>query len=105
MSSTHEEITITEKGKEIAKEIMKKVNMNIHYALSEYKELLNDTSNDELLSYIYSAYPNMIRESTNYEKLKPNIEYHILSLVGKQKISAQRASELLNKPLVYVLNK
>ena len=104
LSSGPEVITITSVGKEIAKEMLKKVDKDIIDILSEYKEFLNDLSSKELLAYIYSAYPKMIKESIIYKELKPNMEYHILSLVKKEKISAQRASELLNKPLVYVLN-
>ena len=104
LTSGPDGITITSEGKEIAKEMLKKVDKDIIDVLSEYKEFLNDLSSNELLSYVYSAYPNMTKESTNYEKLKPNMEYHLLSLVKKEKISAQRASELLNKPLLYVLN-
>ena len=96
-------ITVTKEGKEIAKEIMDKVEMNIIGALSEYKKFLNNLSSDELLAYVYSAYPDMIEGSVEYEKLKPNMEYHILSLVKKQKLNAHRVSELLNKPLAYVL--
>ncbi len=57
----------------------------------------------ELLAYVYSAYPDMTEESVEYENLKPDMEYHVLSLVKKQKLSAQRAAELLNRPLEHVI--
>ena len=60
---------------------------------------------NELLAYIYSAYPDMTEESVEYENLKPNIEKHILSLIRKQKISSQRAAELLDRSQDYIIKK
>jgi len=71
----------------------------------EYKKFLNDLTRDELLAYVCSAYPDMTEESVEYENLKPNMENHILSLIKKQKISSQRAAELLNKPQDYVIRR
>lgn len=102
-SSGQGEITLTKDGKEIAKELIKNVNKNILNALNEYKKFLNDLSSNELLAYVYSAYPDMTEESIVYENLKPNMENYILSLVIKQKISAQRAAELLNKSQEYII--
>lgn len=103
LSSGHGEITITNEGKEIAKEMMKNENGNTISALIEYKKFLNDLTSKELLAYVYSAYPDMTEESVEYENLKPDMEYHVLSLVKKQKLSAQRAAELLNRPLEHVI--
>ena len=99
------EIYLTKEGKEIAKEIAKKENKKILHVLSEYKKFLNDLSNKELLAYVYSAYPDMTEESVEYDNLKPNMENYILSLVKKQKISSQRAAELLHQTQNYVIKK
>ena len=85
LSSCNGEITITKEGREIAKEMKKNMNPNIITALSEYKKFLNDLPTKELLAYVYSAYPDMVKESEN---LKPDMEYHLFSLIKKQKISA-----------------
>ncbi len=103
LSSNNGEITITNEGREIAKEMMKNENGNTISALIEYKKFLNDLTSKELLAYVYSAYPDMTEESVEYENLKPDMEYHVLSLVKKQKLSAQRAAELLNRPLEHVI--
>ncbi len=105
LSSRPGEIILTKEGKEIAKELIKKENKNVLNVLNEYKKFLNDLSSKELLAYVYSAYPDMTEESIEYENLKPNIENYILSLVKKQKISAQRAAELLNKSQEYIIKK
>ena len=97
------EIAITKEGKEIAKEIMRKEDPNILRALDEYKKFLNDLTSKELLAYVYSAYPDMTEESVEYENLKPNMENYILSLIKKQKISSQRAAELLDKSQDYII--
>ncbi len=105
LSSSPSEITLTKDGKEIANELLKKENKNIVNALNEYKKFLNDLSSKELLAYVYLAYPDMTEESIEYANLKPNMENYILSLVKKQKISAQRAAELLNKPQEHIIKK
>jgi len=105
LSSSPGEIAITKEGNDIAEELMKNEDKNILTALNEYKKFLNDLPSKELLAYVYSAYPNMTEESVEYENLKPNMEHHILSLVKKQKISAQRAAELLNKSQDYIIRK
>ena len=99
------EIAITDEGKEIAKEIIKNEDKKILIVLSEYKKFLNDLTSKELLAYVYSAYPDMTEESIKYEDLKPNMENYILALVKKEKISTQRAAELLNKSQDYVIKK
>lgn len=105
LSSKPGEIAITKEGKEIAEEIMKNEDKKILTALSEYKKFLNDLTSKELLAYVYSAYPDMTEESIEYENLKPNMENYILALVKKEKISTQRAAELLNKSQDHIIKK
>ena len=105
LTSSHGEIALTETGKEIAQEMSKNEDEKILKVLNEYKKFLNDMTGNELLAYIYSAYPDMTEESVKYENLKPNIEKHILSLIRKQKISSQRAAELLDQSQDYIIKK
>ena len=99
------EIVITKAGKEIAKNLAKNENAEIISLLSEYKKFLNDLPVNELLAYIYSAYPNMTEESAKYAAIKQNMEKYIFSLIKKQKISSQRAAELLDKSQNYIIKK
>ena len=105
LSNTRGEIALTESGKEIAKDMTKNTAGAVLKALIKYKEIFNDLTNKELLAYVYSAYPDMAKESVEYENLRPNMEDHIMSLVKKHKISAQRAAELIKKPQVYVIKR
>ena len=105
LTSSPGEIALTETGKEIAQEMSKNEDEKILKVLNEYKKFLNDMTGNELLAYIYSAYPDMTEESVEYENLKPNIEKHILSLIRKQKISSQRAAELLDRSQDYIIKK
>lgn len=105
LTSSPGEIALTETGKEIAQELSKHEDEKTLKVLDEYKKFLNDMTGNELLAYIYSAYPDMTEESVEYENLKPNIENYILSLIRKQKISSQRAAELLYRSQDYIIKK
>ena len=105
LSNTRGEIALTETGKEIAKDMTKNTASVVLKALVKYKEIFNDLTNKELLAYVYSAYPDMAKESVEYENLRPNMEDHIMSLVKKHKISAQRAAELIKKSQAYVMKR
>lgn len=104
-------IYLTNFGQEIAKKLEKTVvnkNPQLIDLIHEYKEFLNDMTSDELLCYVYSAYPDMTEESVEYHNLKPKMENIIFRLVEKNKISASRASELLKKnksDVIKMLNK
>ena len=105
LTSSPGEIALTETGKEIAQELSKHEDEKTLKVLNEYKKFLNDMTGNELLAYIYSAYPDMTEESVEYENLKPNIENYILSLIRKQKISSQRVAELLDRSQDYIIKK
>lgn len=104
-------IYLTNFGQEVAKKLEKTVgnkNPQLIDLIREYKEFLNDMTSDELLCYVYSAYPDMTEESVEYHNLKPKMENTILRLVEKNKISASRAAELLKKnksDVIKMLNK
>lgn len=95
----------TEIGRDIARKFAEKEDKEVLRLISEVKKFLNDLPNEELLAYVYSAYPRMTEESVEYEELKSEMEKHILSLIKKQKISSQRAAELLGKTQNYVIRK
>ena len=98
-------ISLTKEGKEIANELEKKEKHHVIQYLDDFKRFLNDMSSDELLCYVYSAYPEMIGESVKYKQLLPKMEDTILNLVKKHKISLERASELLKKNPDYTIKK
>lgn len=64
--------------------------------IDEFKRLLNDLSNDELLAFIYFGYPSsdVEEESAQYRQLLPRRLELAKSLYRKGKISAERAAEI-----------
>ena len=98
-------ISLTDEGREIAEILQKKEPKQVLNYLDDYKQFLNDLSNKELLCYVYSAYPEMTEESVEYNRLLPIMEDTLLNLVKKQKISLERASELLDKDIDQITKK
>ncbi len=99
------EIALTQMGKEIAQELYKNEDEELLEILNEYKDFLNSMTRNELLAYIYSAHPDMIKESIEYENLKPNMEKYVMSMVKKHIISSQRAAELLKQTHTSIIKK
>ncbi len=98
-------ISLTKNGKDVAKVLEQKESKQVMEYIRDYKKFLNDLSQDELLCFVYSAHPEMTEESVKYEKLKPKMENILLNLVSKEKISSNRAAELLKRDSEYVFKK
>jgi|CXWL01.1.fsa_nt_gi uncharacterized protein YwgA len=98
-------ISLTKNGKDVARALEQKESKQIMEYIHDYKKFLNDLSEDELLCFVYSAHPEMTEESVKYKKLKPKMENILLNLVSKEKISLNRAAELLEKDSEYVFKK
>ena len=96
-------ISLSPEGKKIAEQLKKKEKPQVMELIHDYKEFLNNMTSDELLCFMYSAYPDMTSESVKYQQLLPIMEDTILKLVKKKKISAERAAELLNKKYDYII--
>ena len=103
--SSHGKIEMTRMGREIAEELVKKEDRSVLSILSKQKAFLNDLTTNEVLAYIYAAYPEMTSESIKIGELKPKMEDYIAALVKKQKISLQRAAELLEISTVQAAKK
>lgn len=104
-TATDGSISLTRDGKDIAKELEKKEKTHVMKYLDDFKQFLNDMTSDELLCYVYSAYPKMIGESVKYKQLVPKMEDTLLHLVQKHKISLERAAELLKKNPDHIIRK
>ncbi len=99
------DIGLTNEGKIIANNLKANMNKDILDLLCDFKKFVNDMDNKELLYYVYASHPEMTVESTVYDDLEKDKEKYILSLLKKQKISSLRASELLNKPYSFIIQK
>lgn len=88
-------ILLTNVGEELANVLEEKIeNKEILNIISDFKDLLNDMSQQELLAFIYTSFPDMTKESTVYEKLKPKLVNIAIQLYKKGKISIGKASEI-----------
>lgn len=96
-------IGITRAGRRIAKEMSKACSADTCLMMRNVKRFLNDMTTRELLGYIYAAYPETTAESTEYERIKPQIEGIMVALIRKEKITSGHAAELLGRPRHYVI--
>lgn len=96
-------IEITRAGRRIAEKMSGEVGADTPLMLLNVKELLNDLPAREVLGYVCAAYPEMASESAEYERIKPQLESIMVSLIRKEKISSGHAAELLGKPIHYVI--
>lgn len=62
--------------------------------ISDFKEFLHDLSEDEMLAFIYSSYPDFISESALWNRLKPRRVELAISLLRKEKVSFSKAAEV-----------
>ena len=98
-------ISITPTGRRVAEEIAEEEDDDTLDIIDSCKDMLNDLSTDEVLAYVYSSYPRMAEQSVVYDRIKRSMERHIMSMLKKEKISSERAAELLEKPLDYILRR
>ena len=98
-------IGLTAEGVRVAEALAAQKDPKTLEILLKYKEMFNDLTIDELLAYVYSAHPETASKSPKYKSLQPRMERLILSLLRKEKISSERATELLGKSYPYVLEK
>jgi uncharacterized protein YwgA len=95
------DVSLTDRGKRAAIDAERKLPKGRLERIGEFKSLLNDLSNDELLSFIYFGYPDseVARESAEYQRLSSTRQRTARSLYRRGKISAERAAELAGDTL------
>lgn len=91
-------IGTTRAGRRIAREVSKACSSDTLLMVRNVKRFLNDMTTRELLGYIYAAYPETAGESAEYERIKPQIEGILVSLIRKEKITSGHAAKLLGRP-------
>lgn len=97
------EISLTEIGRKLAGRIAKTKDARVIEAIARHKEMFNDMSTKELLSYVYASYPAMTTRSLVCRDIERNIEKHVMSMLRKEKITLERASELMGMDIRYVM--
>lgn len=81
-------------GREIAKELVKNYNKKVLDIVSDFKKLLNNMSQEEILTLIYTSFPDYTEESVVKENVMKNRVKIAIQLYKKGKISLERASEV-----------
>lgn len=93
-----EDISITRLGKEVAGRIAGEEDRLTLIMIDDHKDMFNDLTIDELLAYVYSAYPDMGAGPPAHGLTAADKERHIMSMLKKEKITSGRAAELLGRP-------
>ncbi len=83
---------LTDEGKKVFNSLTPKE--ELVRVITDFKEFLNDLSNDELLAFIYVSYPEYIKESVKWDELKPKRKRLAISLLKKGKVSFSKAAEI-----------
>jgi len=92
-------ISITEEGKKLIEKIKNNFEKSSLIIIEDFKKLLNDLTEDELLTFIYFTYPQTTSESQALQRVIQNRLRNSISLYKKGKISLSKASELSGKPI------
>ena len=102
ISAKPDRIEITSDGIKALNVMKEKSNGKEIQKIEEFKDLLNDLTGDELLSFIYFSYPSqdeLEKESVEYKDLLPKRRRLAMSMYRKEKISAQKAAQIAGEYL------
>jgi len=86
-------------GSQIAQKIEQNIPKQILEMIAEFKTLLNDLNDDEVLTFIYFSFPKYTEESLVLDKINKNKKEVAIKLYRKGKISLQRGAEIAGEPL------
>ncbi|MHA1185616.1 MAG: UPF0175 family protein [Candidatus Heimdallarchaeota archaeon] len=81
-------------GEEVAEEAKNQLNLESIQFIEDVKEFLNDLEEDELLGYIYNAYPEMAENSVKKAAINQKRVEIAIQLYLKDKISLGKAVEI-----------
>lgn len=98
-------ISITPMGRRVAVGIAEGEDGDALDAIDACKDMLNDLPADEVFAYVCLSYPRMAKRSAVHDRVMQDMERHVMSMLKKEKISAERAAELLERPLDYILGR
>lgn len=94
-----EDVSVTQLGREVAGRIADGEDRRTLDRIDRYKEVFNDMTADELLTYVYSSYPDMAARSLTYDRVMSDKERHTVSMLVGGKIALGRAAEILDRPV------
>ncbi len=91
-----ETLNLTPKGHGVYRLIENRIKEPLKGTIDYWKEFEEGITEDELLTYVYSTSPDMVRNSEVVEKINRDKEKNTVSLVKKGKISAEKGAEMLD---------
>lgn len=84
--------SLTPKGREEYKRL--KPSKEIIQLIDDFKAFLNDMTDEEVMIYIYSFYPDFIEESTKWDELKKYRVDRSIKLLQREKLSMGKAAAM-----------
>lgn len=72
----------------------KEIKEHMRIVLEDFKEFLNDLTQEELLAFVYVTYPEYIEEAAMWNEIKEKRKEIAISLLRKNKISFGKAAEV-----------
>ena len=96
------ETQLTAAGRAIAERLAEK-EPDVFGRIGRYKEMFNDMDADEILTYVCRSHPSKVPRSL-VDRLEPDVEKHVLSMLRKEKISSGKAADLLGERVKYVID-
>lgn len=83
---------LSETGYELYKRLKPKDELNS--VIEDFKDFLNDLSEDEILTFVYVSYPKYTSEAVKWNELKEKRIHYSVSLLEKHKVSFGKAAEI-----------
>ena len=102
LSIENGETQLTGAGRAIAERLAEK-KPDVFGRIGRYKEMFNDMDADEILTYVCRSHPSKVPRAL-VDRLEPDVEKHVLSMLRKEKISSGKAAELLGERVKYVID-
>jgi hypothetical protein len=90
---------LTELGRDMAIKGACSFTKEEHGAFEDFKEFLNDLTNDEILLFIYVTFPQYAQESLIYDQILANRTRLAQSLYRKGKVSLEKAAQLAGRTI------
>jgi len=95
VNKTNSQFFLTEKGKEIVENIKKNTDSELLDILDSLKNLANNLSDKELMTFIYLTFPEYTKNSTIWDKLKLELPTLIQSLEKKNIFQKDEVEKIL----------
>jgi hypothetical protein len=87
-------MALSDEGKEVAEILEKKTSKKNLEIIADFKELINDLTDDEVLTLVYLSSPDFTDESKVLKDIMHNRKNVAIKLYKKGKVSLQKAAQM-----------